>query len=494
MRALQVAPITLITFIALAALPLEAQQPLRLTMQDAIDRALARGEEVGQARATVDQAHAQVVQARADAMPQVRTGITYQRVFASPFVGGSTGPTLAPFAPDTTLSDAARIRYLENEYPNMLPRGIADLFRATPFGRENTWTGTLSLTQTLFQGGKVGAGLAGARAYERAASAQLDETRGDVVFRTRAAYLNAVYADRLVQIAEGTRDLSAEQLHRVELNHRVGSSADYDLLRAQVDLANQEPAVLDARSGRDLALLQLRQLVNVPAETPLQLDADVIGVSATIPEVNYDQLAADLHARAAIQAAEAQVEFRQQAVRFYQGDMWPALKLTVNLGAQMYPTGFTPNADIRKDWNASLGLSWNLFDGFRTRGQIAAARAELQQARLTLAQAREGAALEVERARNDLVRTRSLLDARQQTVGWATRAEHLATVRFTNGITTALEVSDARHALQQAQVYEASATRDYLLALAALERALGAPVPLKPVQPNAVISASSENR
>ena len=485
--------------LVLAPATLQAQDPnppvLHLTMQDAINRALAQGEEVGLARASLDQARAQVVQARADAMPQIRTGLTYQRVFASPFQGGgNTGPTLAPFSPDTTASDAARIRYLENEYPNVLPRGLADLFRATPFGRENTWTGTLTLTQTLFQGGQVGAGLAGARAYERASEAQLRETQSDVVFRTRSAYLAAVYAQRLVQIAEGTRDLSAEQLHRVELNHRVGSSADYDLLRAQVDLANQEPAVLEARNGRDIAMLQLRQIINIPVTTPIELDADIIGTAASIPEVDYDRLSADLHARAAIASAEAAVEFRRQAVRFYRGDMWPALKLTVNMGAQMYPTGVTPNADWRRDWNASLGLSWSLFDGFRTRAQIASARADLATAQLTLAQTREAATLDVERARADLVRSRSLLEARQQTVGWATRAEHLATVRFTNGITTALEVSDARHALEQAQVYEASATRDYLLALAAMERALGTPVPIKASQLNAVNSTASENR
>jgi outer membrane protein TolC len=64
-------------------------------------------------------------------------------------------------------------------------------------------------------------------------------------------------------------------------------------------------------------------------------------------------------------------------------------------------------------------------------------------------------------------------------VGQAERAQHLATVRYANGIATALEVSDARLALQQASVNEAAATRDYLLAIAALERAVGHPVPLQ---------------
>lgn len=466
----------------LAASALSAQQPVRLTMDDAVRRALAQGEEVGLARTQVEQAHGQVVQARADALPQLNTGLTYQRTFASPFTSSGSGPVIAPFDPDTTGTLADRVRYLEQEYPNTLARGLADLFRATPFGRENTYIGTVSITQTLFQGGKVGAGLRGARAFERSAQAQLEETRQDVIFRTRSAYLAALYTERLVSIAEGARDLSASQLQRVQLNHRVGSAADYDLLRAQVELANQEPAVLDARANRDIALIQLRQLANIPAGTPLELEAGVIASGAAVPDVDEERLNLDMEARAAIASAEANVEVRRQALRFYRGDYWPALKLAVNLGGQMYPDGMAPNGDWRRDWNASLGLSWTLFDGFRRRGQLAVARAELDRAELSLAQTREGAALDVERARAELVRARSLLQARQQTVTQATRAQHLASVRYANGIATPLEVSDARQAMAQAQVYEAAATRDYLLALAAMERALGRPVPVRTTQ------------
>ena len=199
--------VLLAVLVALVPAALAAQQPappvVRLTMDEAIRRALSQGEEVGLARAAVDQAHAQVVQARADALPQVRAGLTYQRTFASPFQSTGTGPVLPPFAPDTTASTNDRLRYLENEYPNMLPRGLSDAFAGTPFGQENTWTGNVTVSQLLFQGGKVGAGLAGARAFQDAAGAQLDEVRGDVVYRTRQAYLNALYAQRLVAIAEG---------------------------------------------------------------------------------------------------------------------------------------------------------------------------------------------------------------------------------------------------------------------------------------------------
>jgi outer membrane protein TolC len=61
----------------------------------------------------------------------------------------------------------------------------------------------------------------------------------------------------------------------------------------------------------------------------------------------------------------------------------------------------------------------------------------------------------------------------------AVRAQYLASVRYSNGIATQLEVTDTRLALQQAQVNEAQAVRDYLQGLAAVERALGRPLPVR---------------
>jgi len=456
--------VALLLPVALAA----QDAPLRLTLDDAVRRALESGEEMRLANTTLSQAQSQFITARADALPELRFGLTYQRTFYSPFQSsGPAGPLLPPFNPDTTLPLDERIRYLEQEYPNMLERQIGGLFASTPFGRANTWTGNLTLTQTIFHGPKLGAGISGARAYVRAARERVEETRQDIVYRTRQAYLAALYAERLVAIAEGGRALSEAQLRRVEVGQRVGEQADYDLLRAQVEVANQEPAVIAARNERDLA----------PSQA-VELDTAVLASADSTVEPDWQALLGQGPTRAAIAAAEANVEVQRQTVRYYRGDYWPEITGRLYLGQQSFPDAFMPG-DWRRDWNASFTISLPLFNGFRTRGQVSLARAQLQEAELQLAQARETVELDVERARAELARVRALLTARRQTVAWATRAQHLASVRFANGIATPLEVSDARLALQQAQVNEAQATRDYLLGLAALERALGRPVPMR---------------
>ena len=460
-----------------------ASEPVRLTMQEAVRRALQYGEEVQLARSAVQQARGQVTEAFAGALPEIRGSVTYQRTFASVFGGGGSGTTLDPFAPDTNASLSDRVRYLEDEYPNNLPRGLSDLFAATPFGRENTYTAAITVQQTLFQGGKVGAGLRGARAYERAARAQLEETQQDVVYRVKQAYMNALFAQRMLDIAEGGKALSDEQLRRVQLNHQVGSSADYDLLRAEVESANQEPQVIAARNTRDLALLEVRRLVNIAPGQAVELDAGILAASDSLPVVDLVVLDAEIASRAALQAAQATLDFRRQVVRVYRGDLYPALRFIMSYGGQAFPSGTFPSGgDFRRDWTASLSLSMPLFDGFRTRGRVEQARAELDRAELQLAQTRESVGIEVEQARAEMLRARALVSARRQTVTQAVRAHHLASVRYANGIAAALEVSDARLAMQQSRVNEAQATRDYLLAIAGLERALGRTVPVQAVE------------
>lgn len=477
--------IAVLAGLALVPASLAAQQParmpLRLTLDDAIQRALSSGNDVRIAAAGVKQAQGQVTQAWSSALPTIRASLTYQRTFASVFQTLGSGAGMPTFSPDTTASLASRVRYLENNAQYAAFQGLGGMFSQTGFGSPNTYVAALTLSQTVFQGGKVGAGIAGANAYERAARAQLDETRRDVTYRVKQAYLNALYAERIVDITEASQAQVNEQLHRVELNHQVGSAADYDLLRAQVEAANQEPLVIAARNSRDVALLEVRRIVNIAADDSIELVSNLLLTPAdSLPRVDFAALDLDPESRAAIAAARATVEFRRAAVRVYHGDYYPSVTLNSSFGGQAFPSGTFPQySQFHRDWTASLVVSVPLFDGLKTHGVVEQAQADLSRAEAQLSQTRAGVAIEIEQARAEIVRALALVAARHETVGQAERAQHLATVRYANGIATALEVSDARLALQQASVNEAQATRDYLLAIAALERAVGRPVPVQ---------------
>ena len=128
------------------------------------------------------------------------------------------------------------------------------------------------------------------------------------------------------------------------------------------------------------------------------------------------------------------------------------------------------NGGFFSDRQLALNLSFPIFDGFRVRSNVELAQAQYRVAELQLQQQRETVALEVARARAELRRSSAAYAATQQNSSEAQEAFQLAQLRFTRGLTTQLEVSDAQLALLIAQSTEARATYDLFLASAPVER------------------------
>ena len=123
-------------------------------------------------------------------------------------------------------------------------------------------------------------------------------------------------------------------------------------------------------------------------------------------------------------------------------------------------------------------MSWNLFDGLRNKNAIEIAKAQVRSADITLRLQTEQVSVEVARARAELRRAKAVFDGRRETSGEAQEAFSLASLRFSRGLSTQLEVSDAQLALLTAEGNAARATYDLYLATAEMARTLGRPIPL----------------
>ena len=147
--------------------------------------------------------------------------------------------------------------------------------------------------------------------------------------------------------------------------------------------------------------------------------------------------------RASVRAAELTVRARRDAISIARADWLPTVTVFFQSGVQAFPrSGFPPGRGIvsrncsevpagdstatvcttsqNGGWfgDRSLGVnfSWPLFDGLRTKGAMNLAQAQLEVAEIALAQEREAVALEVARARAEVVRSRAVFAARRQTV------------------------------------------------------------------------------
>jgi outer membrane protein TolC len=112
------------------------------------------------------------------------------------------------------------------------------------------------------------------------------------------------------------------------------------------------------------------------------------------------------------------------------------------------------------DWTVSLGLQLPIFTGGRIGGDVAVARANVNQAELRLQQARELAEVDARNSMIQLEAAQAAWQASAGTVEQASRAYHIAELRYREGISTQTELLDSRIQLQQAQAARARAARD----------------------------------
>jgi outer membrane protein TolC len=483
--------IALALLIALGATPnAGAQQARPLSLDEALGMAARGSESVGIARAGVTRARGEIRQARSEYFPQLSGSASYSRALASEFEDISLGPPdmrplcqvftppAAGLTPDQRLDSLEAAVSLATDCRE--DNGGID-FSELPFGRENTFRLGLNATQTLFSGGRVRAQANAAAAGRRTAEIGLTSAQAQLTLDVAQAYYDAVLSERLLDISQATLAQAETTLTHTRLALQVGTQPEFDVLRAQVTRDNQLPVVVRRRTDRELALMRLKQLIDVPLEQPLELTTDLgdtTGVTAA-QLAGAEITPADTTAseRAPVRQAAEAVEVQSSLLRVAQAQRLPAISLSSQYGRVAYPQGGLPGwSEFRSNWDVGVSVALPIFTGGRISGDVLVAEANLSEQRLRLEQVEELAQLDTRSALAELEAAESQWDASTGTVEQAARAYQIADVRYREGISTQTELSDSRILFQQAQANRALAARD--LAVARMRVALLRDLPL----------------
>jgi outer membrane protein TolC len=481
-----------------AAVPAHGQSaaavpPGPLTLEQVLELAEARSESIAAARSGVSRADGDLIRARSGLFPQVALSASYDRALASEFEGvfGGGAAPCPPFSPDPSAPLADRVAEIETTIDcgaigNPFGGGAGgedgeeiDL----PFGRENTWRLNLSVSQNLYSGDRIAAQQALARQGRTLAQIGVSTARAQLLFDATQAFYDAALGERLVAIAAATLEQSEATVRQVDAAYRAGMQPEFELLRARVARDNQTPALIRQRANRELALIRLKQLLDLPADYALELAVSLDDAAlpppvfaARVSDVedqarSVDAIAAVLASpgplpdRAPIQEAAAVVGLRQAALAAARAERMPSLALTSSYGRVGYPSGVWPELG-RTNWSVGAAVTVPILTGGRQRGDEMVARAELEQSRAQLQQREELAAVDTRSAWAELVAARAAWEATAGTVQQAARAYEIAEVRYREGVSTQLELSDSRLLLQQAEANRALAARDLQVARA----------------------------
>ncbi len=406
--------------------PAAAQEEGRLTIDQAVAMALRDNHDVLRAREQLNRRMGQIQEVKSQVYPQVGLQSSYQRSYDESSL-------------DSAFSDFIRPEVTDN------------------YALKTT------LHQLAFSWGKVSAAVDVAQSSLAQAREDLAGTERTVKFSVHDAFYQLLLSEKLVEVAEERLAQRERVLDVAQKRFEAGVVNEFEVIRARVDVANARTPVIQARNRVRQAKAQLNNLLARDQSAPIEADGVLEQVSLenlTLEEV-VARAVAQRPELASLRIGRDIAEKNLEIARA--GD-----KPEVNVAAEY---GFATqkfehlNAD-RERWAAGVTLQMPLFDGWRTRGQVAQARSQIQDVQIAAAKLRESITLEAKVALDALQEAEEIISAAKLNIEEAQKALELAETSYRYGVAILLDVTDAQLALTSARVDYATALRNYMSAKA----------------------------
>ena len=429
-----------------AGAPATAQDaaPRRLTIDSAVELALARGKPAQMAELQVQQAAEQRYAALADYLPRLtasgnriqNSGTT--RIVIPPGVLGVDGT--GALVPSTT--------------------------RSFEQGSSGITYGQLALTQPLTTVYRVRQAEALAAARERDAEIHRDRTRLDVALGVQQLFLRALAAEEKVRAAATTLTARQRQLADAEHASAAGATLPAEAARAHASVLDAEYALVTARNEVEDYETELREALGVAMGTPLELVPPDTALEQLPPLEEY--LARARVDNPEVASAHAAVEQARRAISLARADYIPdigvGLTYTYQDGVPLLPQRSTALA---------IQGTWTVWDFGKRSATVRERQAALALAQLAAERAEDQAAVAVEKAYRRAERAVIAAGAARAALVARRAALRVAADRERQGLVLAAFHADAEATEIVAEAEAISASLQARIARAELERAAG---------------------
>jgi outer membrane protein TolC len=448
----------------------EAMVPgVKVNMQTAIETALANSSDMKRALLSIRDADQLENLAWAEVMPTISTDMTYTRNMEIPvnfvpgeFFGGEPG-SLVPIA----------------------------------FGTDNSWDGGLSVQQTLFRG-QAFIGISSSSVFRLAQLENYRAASQQIVTQTRQAYHAVLIAKEQLRLQEATISRLRENLADNRSRAGAGIIDEYEVLRIEVQLRNEEPRIQQSANAVNAAYRNLKVLMGMPVDVDFEIEGDLsafdiqstdaatptnVSIASVSNQTPFQPMAntndlIDLgQFRGDLRVLDYQIQLKKKEISSEKSMYYPNITATYNLrwsAAQSGSPDFFGDSDNRARFQ-TLGIkaSLPLFDGMRRNTNVQRAIIARKDLEEQLSQAERQARNEVITASEEITQVMSVLPSVKDGIELARTGYDRALARFNNGLGSQLDVTEAELQLRQAQLNYAQLVFDYLNSKARYDQAIG---------------------
>jgi outer membrane protein len=430
-----------------------------VTLDEAQRAAVQNQPQIHQARAATAAAAGRGWEARAGYLPQVIGSVLLERtnsLSSGSSTTGTTGTTGMMGTTGTMTSTTPITTTGSAPFHDLFSAGVTATQLIYDFGQTSEkWRAANRATESL-------------EATEKA-------TIHQVLLTVRSAFFTARADKALVKVGEETLQNELKHLAQIAGQVGVGINAEIDLATERTTVANDRLALIQAQNNYDVARVQLNVAMGVGSNIEYQV-ADEGFPTIDGEDQSTDQLVAEaMKARPELLSLEKERQYNQLTVRSLKGGYGPTLSAIGGLSvADAFGLGANDTGLVPVEY-VGLSLTWPIFSGGLTTGQVKEAEGNLGVAEAQLDQERLQVRLDVEQARLAVRTYKVAITTADELVTNARYQLRLAEKRYAAGVGSIIELGDAQVAVTSASTQRVQADYNLATARAQLLTALGRP-------------------
>ncbi len=418
----------------------QTNQPIIINLDQAINLALEKNADLKIASMEVNKSEQKLREARSGLFPKLDINGQYQRYIDKPVIFLPPG---SPFGQTLTI------------------------------GSDNSYSAAASLSVPLFAWSLYeGIGLASDALTISQESYR--SIKNKVVSDVKKAFLSVLLTRETKDVMEQSLKNAEDNFENIKRLNAAGQLSDYDVLRAEVQVENLKPTVLQMQNNYFLSIDALKVAIGLDANQNIDVTGNMDFEEPYKVPSQQDVIDELIKNNPQLSILENQVKLNDRNVSLEQSAYLPTLSGFGNYQYQAQANDFQfSDYNWVKTFVLGLQLQVPIFNGFRTQARVNQAEIGLNQAeeqKRNITEALKTQALSILYRVKQAVKR---IEGQNKTVDQASQGYEIAKRRLENSLATQLEVNDAELALRQAKLNKLQAIYDLKVAEADLDNALG---------------------
>ena len=292
--------------------------------------------------------------------------------------------------------------------------------------------------------------------------------------QVKDAYYGVLLSKSSLKVLEQSHKNALETLKNIENSYKQGVVSEYDFIRAQVNVNNLNPILINAKNGVELAIMQLRMILSLPAEQNIETQETLESFNKNISLFSQIDKETALIQNSDLKILDYNITGLENQLKLINTQHLPMLSASGNYIYQ------TQSEDFNfKEYNwvssASIGLQLTvpLFSGMQKVNQAKQVKMAIKGLQLQREYAKDGINLQIQAAINQMKAAKEQLNVNKDAIKQAERGYEIAKVRYQVGSGTILELNDSELSLTQSSLNYQQSLYNFLSAQANVEKIMG---------------------